>query len=146
MANEVPGVPKKKSGCFPFGCGCLFGMVLMLALLAGLSYATFYFGGFLFEQTVSRLYEDQIRPQILQSLPLSDSEKQRVVGELDQLVKDFPNMTMEEKRQAIEAFVDKVAPEGMDQPTPHNLEPTEEPNSPEVDVIEDDEAGEDDTQ
>lgn len=127
--DEQSNPPKKKGGCFPFGCGCFTGILLTLFMLASLVSAVFFFGGLFLEKSIGIVYQEHIRPQLLQTLPLTEDEKKKFVGELDDLINKFPTMTMEEKKLALKKLLDQLPVKEIKITLP-SQEPTTIPATP----------------
>lgn len=106
--EENPSSPKKKGGCFPFGCGCFTGILLTLFMLASLVSVIFFFGGLFLEKSIGIVYQEHIRPQLLQTLPLTEDEKKKFISDLDEMLEKFPTMTMEEKKLALKKLLDQL--------------------------------------
>lgn len=100
--------PQQKSGCLPFSLGCLTGVILTFVMLGLMAFGITLFGGYFIQEHAGDVYDEHIRPEIVNNLDLPDAQKQKILKELDTLVREFPQMTSEEKAQMIRRWQDKI--------------------------------------
>ncbi|MBX7148050.1 hypothetical protein K1X76_03115 [bacterium] len=103
----APVPVKKSSGCFPFTCGCFLGMVFMLMIIAGGISVAGYFAGQYVNRHLASFYESQIR-EVIKEAPLPQSQKQKLIQQMDVLVKEFPNMSLSQKQEAFEKLFKEI--------------------------------------
>lgn len=89
---------------FPFVFGCFSGVFLTLIFLSALFIGGFMFVQYQFGNYVSQNFENQIKPTLEQHLPLAPREKQKVIHELEVFLKKFPEMSIEEKQEALKRW------------------------------------------
>lgn len=123
--NFIPPIPqaapvqKSSSGCLPFFMGCLTGLFFSLLLVATLAFGAFYMAQKFIDRQVPQIYENIARPYLLENFPGTETQKQDFLSDLDELVHQYPAMTLEQKKEAFqklaakwEGVLNEVAPGG----------------------------------
>lgn len=98
---------KSSSGCLPFFMGCLTGVFVSMLLLGAVIGGGIYLSGHLIDKYATSFYYKEIRPEI-ETSSLRPDQKQYLLRDMDALADRFPDMTLAEKKQALQEIFENV--------------------------------------